>query len=332
MSSILDALRKVEAERAAQDNGADPRPDLSPVSSAPPAGMDVKTAEAALERRRRGKRQVSPWLYVASGAVLLTAMLTVSTVLALKLAGTGNGAEAQQTPAPGGPLAAVSAPKSPPAPMEPPPVSTPVQPHEVPVAPHPVSETTTPAPLPRPAPTPAPAAPSAQPAPPSPVPQAVIPQPAAPTVVTVQFTTGGAAPAVVTPAPSPVPRNVEPAPSAASATPAPLRVARVAPPAPKPSRPGPVPEKPRERPLPDDIRKLPPLRETEKRRYGLENMTINMLKEPSPDRPYAHAIINMEKVYVGERIAGSEATLIAVRRHGIALEIKSTGERYYYED
>ena len=77
---------------------------------------------------------------------------------------------------------------------------------------------------------------------------------------------------------------------------------------------------------------LPPLRDTEKRRFGLEDMRINMLREPSPDRPYAHAIINMNKVYVGERIAGSEVKLIAVARHGIAVETIPGGDRYYCED
>jgi hypothetical protein len=71
------------------------------------------------------------------------------------------------------------------------------------------------------------------------------------------------------------------------------------------------------------------LRGSDRVRYGLENLRINMIREPTPTRPEGHAIINLNKVFVGETIPGTPARLIGVVRRGIAIEIETTGERFF---
>lgn len=78
-----------------------------------------------------------------------------------------------------------------------------------------------------------------------------------------------------------------------------------------------------------DITRYPPLRGSDRVRYGLENLRINMIREPTPTRPEGHAIINLNKVFVGETIPGTPARLIGVVRRGIAIEIETTGERFF---
>jgi hypothetical protein len=82
-------------------------------------------------------------------------------------------------------------------------------------------------------------------------------------------------------------------------------------------------------PLPEDIRTLPMLSRSDRAQYRLEGMTINMLNEASPTRPLGNALINLEKIFIGETLPGSNATLIDVKSHGIAIEIMSTRQRYY---
>lgn len=91
---------------------------------------------------------------------------------------------------------------------------------------------------------------------------------------------------------------------------------------------------PASRPVPEDLRDLPPLRQTERQRYGLEEMKINMLRVPGDNEPlsHAHAYINVNKIYVGERIPGTQATLIGVRSYGIAIEVQQTGERFFVKN
>lgn len=82
-------------------------------------------------------------------------------------------------------------------------------------------------------------------------------------------------------------------------------------------------------PVPDDIRTLPMLTRSERSQYRLDALTINMLNEASATRPLGNALINLEKIFIGETLPGSNATLIDVKSHGIAIEIMSTGQRYY---
>ncbi len=82
-------------------------------------------------------------------------------------------------------------------------------------------------------------------------------------------------------------------------------------------------------PVPEDIRTLPMLSRSDRAQYRLEGLTINMLNEASPTRPLGNALINLEKIFIGETLPGSNATLIDVKSHGIAIEIMSTRQRYY---
>lgn len=73
-----------------------------------------------------------------------------------------------------------------------------------------------------------------------------------------------------------------------------------------------------------------PLRETDKRRLGLTGLQINMLQPVNKNRPHASAIINLNKVYLGEMIPRTSAKLIAVDGlEGIAIEIRDTKEQFY---
>lgn len=80
-----------------------------------------------------------------------------------------------------------------------------------------------------------------------------------------------------------------------------------------------------------DISTLPILPRSDYGRYGLDGLSLNMLREPSKDRPNGLAIINLNKVYPGESIQGSKAKLIGVSRIGIGIEIETTGEQYFIE-
>lgn len=157
-----------------------------------------------------------------------------------------------------------------------------------------------------------------------------------------------AAPAL---SPDPAP---EPEAEATVVTPVPIKIAEAAParPARPAPRPAPEPETPTEAPavedvryepyippppaekaapaaLPSDIRTLPMLSRDERAQYRLDDININMLNEASPTRPLGNALINLEKVFIGETLPGSNATLIDVKSHGIAVEIMSTRQRYY---
>jgi hypothetical protein len=71
------------------------------------------------------------------------------------------------------------------------------------------------------------------------------------------------------------------------------------------------------------------LTRSERSQYRLEGLTINMLNEASATRPLGNALINLEKIFIGETLPGSNATLVDVKSHGIAIEIMSTRQRYY---
>jgi hypothetical protein len=86
---------------------------------------------------------------------------------------------------------------------------------------------------------------------------------------------------------------------------------------------------PQQAPIPDDIRTLPILTASESGKHGLSRLQLNVLREADANRPNAHAIINLEKVYVGETIPGTSAKLIEVKKHGIAIEVTPSGSRYY---
>jgi hypothetical protein len=89
--------------------------------------------------------------------------------------------------------------------------------------------------------------------------------------------------------------------------------------------PGPTPKK-LEGPI--DLYSLPFLKETDKERLGLAKLQVNMVSPATKNKPQPSAIINLQPVNIGDRIADTKATLIAVDRTAIAIEVDGTGERF----
>lgn len=267
MSSILEALKKLEAEKHAQQVAVEaPEPVYT-------ADQMAQSLLGQFPDTDPGPRRTSPLLLVLGGSLFTLLLIGVSVSLAVFLLRT------------------------------PPTATPPIETARAEVAPPPANAPSEPA---APALSPDPEGASAQQA----------------TVVT------------------PVPIKV------AEATPAPVRPARPAPrPAPEPEAPVAVPdveevryepyippppaEKAAPAALPSDIRTLPMLSRDERAQYRLDDININMLNEASPTRPLGNALINLEKVFIGETLPGSNATLIDVKSHGIAVEIMSTRQRYY---
>lgn len=267
MSSILDALKKLEAEKAAQQ-AEEQEPDES---------FHAEAAEAELVGARQPNESLSlrltPLTLVIGGGVFAVILIAISVTVSIFVA------ESNITPQP---VALNTA-----APMSVPP--TQAAPPERPASPQPstpVAAATTQAPA---APVAAPAAPPTQAIP-------VVPN---------------AAPTPILPTPDVAPLA---SPSAAPLAP--------------PALPEPIAKQPGDL-EPVDVNKLPLLRSSERARYGLENLRLNVLREAGPNRPNGLAIINLNKVYIGEVIPGTHARLIDVTRRGIAIEIVDTKERYY---
>ena len=78
-----------------------------------------------------------------------------------------------------------------------------------------------------------------------------------------------------------------------------------------------------------DVFSLPVLKESDKARFGLTNLRVNMVRPAGKNAPYASAVINLRPVYVGERIPNTSATLVAVEERGIAIEVGDSGERFH---
>jgi hypothetical protein len=305
MSSILDALKKLEEEKAAKRakeggyaqppvESLTPVPDLrrAPHHAGNPASMNPRT------------------LLLGIGAMSI-ALVAISVTVSVFLLRPSPPAVLAQAP-PSAPAAAPT-----PAPVEATvaPVESPAVPApEVVAAPAPEAAAPQPAaPLaPKPAPEPVPAA-SEAPAPAPSQPAAPAPAPKPVPVV-----------AAAAPAPEPEP---EPEP-----TPLPTLAELTRAPEPEPApAPAPAPESLRAKDVApvEDLKALPELRSTDRMRHGLEAMRINFLRESAPQRPAAMAVINLNKIHIGEVIPGTTARLVAVERHGIGIEITSTGDRFY---
>jgi hypothetical protein len=78
-----------------------------------------------------------------------------------------------------------------------------------------------------------------------------------------------------------------------------------------------------------DLRTLPMLSESERIRLGLPPLKINIVGLPTKRQPRPSALINFEKVYLGEYIKNTNARLIAVELHGVGIEV--AGHRYLME-
>lgn len=75
-----------------------------------------------------------------------------------------------------------------------------------------------------------------------------------------------------------------------------------------------------------DISSLPILTHAAREHYGLQELTVNLRRAPSPSRPEASAMINLNHIRVGETIPGTNAVLIGVSPGSIAIEVE--GARY----
>ena len=63
--------------------------------------------------------------------------------------------------------------------------------------------------------------------------------------------------------------------------------------------------------------------------YGLDKFKLNMVSAKSARNPFGSAVINKIKVFEGDFISGSQVMLYQVEKNGIALEVSRTGKRYY---
>jgi len=90
-----------------------------------------------------------------------------------------------------------------------------------------------------------------------------------------------------------------------------------------------IEEKPKPK-VEEDIRRYDIMTRTVMAKYDIPEMSINMLSLPNERRPRASALINYNKVYVGEIIEGTRGRvhLIGVEIRGIAVEVE--GQRFYY--
>lgn len=120
----------------------------------------------------------------------------------------------------------------------------------------------------------------------------------------------------------------KPAPAPAAPTPAVINPRPSELPAqPKPEAAQPVAAAPAKPQAATDIDKLPLLSESERVRLGLPPLTINIVGIPNSRNPRASALINMQKIYVGENIPGTSARLMDVSLRGVCVDVN--GQRYF---
>jgi len=347
MSSILDALKKLEAEKAEANK--------------PPEIIDGDAGDELIGRsalRSRMTIKISPTMIAVAVGVFVLFSMAASVGISMMLLRPANEpvvAQAAVAPVP------VAAPV-----VEPQPVSAPVTPAPV-VEPQPVAASVTPPPAPVPAPVKAATVAPTPPEPPKAVPVEVAkksePEPQqqpkpAPAPKAVEETKEKSAPAPiknddVKPAEKPVaekapeeePVSKEPAepvvlakaekpvkatkPEKAEPVELPEKTAAKTAKAEKPAAPESPAPKEAASALPESIFRLPVLRRSEAENYGLDGIQINMVRPPDKMRPYGSAIINLETVHTGEKIPGTDAVLIAVEKKGIAIEIEGSKDRYH---
>jgi hypothetical protein len=294
MSSILDALKKLEEEKAA-------RKAVDAGSSDPETPME-KFNETPRPRRRQEEVRLSNKTVLLLGGGLAVALVAVSVTVSLAL---------MRSTAP----AQVA-------------VAQPVAPVVVaPVAPAPVV-----------APEATPATPEAS------APLTTAPARVEPLPQVAKAETPAPKPKVVEPKAAPAPKVVEPKVAEPEQHPLPQSFPAIAPepepapepaPAPEPTpEPEPAPADPETMDTKDvapvgDVKELPVLRTSDRISFGLENMRVNFLREATPNRPAAMAVINLNKIHIGEVIPGTKARLVAVEREGIGIEITESGKRFY---
>ena len=359
MSTILDALKKLEAEKRREAIRARRTLDENVV------GVDQDASDLDMESPRRSDNRV---VLIAGGiatVAVLVAIVSVSTaVLLMNRSDAGMtvaAAPTTQTETPITPAPAQPAAPSPSAPepvVESPAAAAPVS---QPVPQEPVLQESVPQEI-APTPAPEPAAPAAMAAPePAPV-AASTPEPVSepePVVEQPVPTASVQEPIVVArndaPTPPPRPENrpaadpdapivpsalaasPPPAPRPQSAAPAPADTSESALPPPGVSQPT-QPSQPTARDVlasssaPMDISSLPIMGDATKRRHGLGDLRLNMPRPQNHRNPRPSAVFRtggeMYVVYEGEEIPGAGAVLIGVASDGVAIQLPS-GDRYF---
>ncbi len=318
MSSILDALNKVEEDRNARDSGDD-------APFVPERAADTLLATPK-NRRRTARHSLyfkGRFLAVAIGGGIVVALIVALSAGVAAFVGKNapvkTAVAVAPTPPKTSPVQAVAPETQTPAPSEvtPKPEEKPVPQAETP--PKPV-----PAPVPEaPAPPKAPVSPEFKVPAPEPV-KAVAEKPVPkPPVAPVKVAKAASQSAEEPTTPLPTFEAVEKARAAANEVKAPVTLPQAPPTSLAPGR---AAEK--HAPFLEDINGLARLGQTEREKLGLGELRLNVLREASPSQPEGLAIINLKKVYVGEMIPGTNARLIAVKSRAIAIEIEGTGERF----
>lgn len=311
MSSILDALKKLEEEKAAR------RPGGNDASSDPVTPFETVN-DSSRYRRRQDEVSVTPKSLLIAGLGMSIVLVVVSVSVSMVLM---RGQSATPTVASLPPVVPQEAAPS----VETPPPAAAITPPEPEVAPEPVSAANAPT---APAPKPEPKAMTASAVKAEPVPAAK-PEPVrepAPEPKPEPMQVADAAPQAATPAPRAEIPALAPAPAPEPVYEAPAPVAT-----PEPTPPPPEPQSLEAKDVEPvaDLKSLPVLRTSDRISLGLENMRVNFLRESTPSRPTAMAVINLNKIHLGEVIPGTRARLVAVERSGIGIEIADTGKRYY---
>ncbi|MBX3180435.1 MAG: hypothetical protein KF886_24055 [Candidatus Hydrogenedentes bacterium] len=271
MSSILEALKKLEAEKHAQAAPPIREPELATAPDFSAASLLAGSAPAP-----RDRVHLAPVTLVLAGGVFTMLVIGVSVVLSILLLRSAQPSAATGSPPHVAPAMMAAAPAL--APPAPDPASAPAE-------------------------TRPPEEPPAEEAPPAPVKTAARTE---------------------SRPPRPAPRREEPV-SESPAVVAFTEEVRYERFVPEPARDDTRPA----RPVPEDIRSLPMLSRSEKAQYRLDTLKFNMLNEANAQRPMGSAVINLEKIFIGETLPGTNAKLIDVRNHGIAVEIQSTRQQYY---
>lgn len=79
-----------------------------------------------------------------------------------------------------------------------------------------------------------------------------------------------------------------------------------------------------------NIQALPRFTVTLQRKHGLDDFKINMINPISDTNPYGNAIINRAKVFENSYIGGNQVLLKKVQKDGVAVEVVRTGEIFFH--
>lgn len=83
---------------------------------------------------------------------------------------------------------------------------------------------------------------------------------------------------------------------------------------------------------PVDIRTYPFFGKSVQLEYGIEKFMLNITSKSNARNPFSFAVINEEKYFTNSRIENSRLKLYEVENNAIALEDIGTGQRYYYRN